>query len=46
MTLKVYGIPNCGTCKKALAWLDANKVPYDFIDTKVTPPPPMTLLSG
>lgn len=34
MALQVYGIPNCGTCKKALTWLDANSVDYDFINTK------------
>ncbi len=38
MTLQVYGIPNCGTCKKALQWLDAHQVPYEFVNTKVTPP--------
>lgn len=34
MALQVYGIPNCGTCKKALTWLDAKSVDYDFINTK------------
>ncbi|MEL6135964.1 MAG: arsenate reductase family protein [Cyanobacteria bacterium J06628_6] len=38
MTLQVYGIPNCGTCKKALQWLDKNEVDYTFIDTKTAPP--------
>ncbi|MBD2326734.1 Spx/MgsR family RNA polymerase-binding regulatory protein [Alkalinema sp. FACHB-956] len=38
MTLQVYGIPNCGTCKKALAWLDAKQIPYEFINTKDHPP--------
>jgi arsenate reductase (glutaredoxin) len=38
MTLEVYGIPNCGTCKKALQWLDDNEVDYKFIDTKQQPP--------
>ncbi|MEM1255724.1 MAG: Spx/MgsR family RNA polymerase-binding regulatory protein [Cyanobacteria bacterium P01_H01_bin.21] len=38
MALQVYGIPNCGTCKKALAWLDANGVAYEFINTKEQPP--------
>ena len=31
---KVYGIKNCDTMKKALAWLDANGVDYEFIDYK------------
>lgn len=38
MALQVYGIPNCGTCKKALKWLDANDIAYDFINTKEHPP--------
>lgn len=38
MALKVYGIPNCGTCKKALKWLDTNGVDYEFINTKEQPP--------
>lgn len=38
MTLQVYGIPNCGTCKKAFAWLESNGVEYEFIDTKTAPP--------
>jgi arsenate reductase len=38
MSLQVYGIPNCGTCKKALNWLQANSINYQFINTKDTPP--------
>ena len=38
MSLQVYGIPNCGTCKKALKWLDANGFTYEFINTKEHPP--------
>jgi arsenate reductase (glutaredoxin) len=38
MSLEVYGIPNCGTCKKALTWLQANSIDYEFINTKDTPP--------
>ena len=32
--LKVYGIKNCDTMKKALAWLDSHQVAYEFIDYK------------
>lgn len=32
--LDVYGIRNCDTVKKALAWLDGNKVEYRFHDFK------------
>jgi arsenate reductase len=38
MALEVYGIPNCGTCKKAFKWLEDNGINYEFIDTKVAPP--------
>lgn len=38
MTIKVYGIPNCGTCKKAIAWLQDNNLGYEFINTKDHPP--------
>jgi arsenate reductase len=34
MTIQVYGIPNCGTCKKAFKWLEDNGVKYEFINTK------------
>lgn len=32
--MKVYGITNCSTVKKALGWLNANKVAYEFQDFK------------
>ena len=38
MSLKIYGIPTCNTCKKALKWLDDRGVDYEFINTKDTPP--------
>lgn len=38
MGLKVYGIPTCGTCKKALAWLDDKGIDYAFVNTKEQPP--------
>ncbi len=38
MTLQVYGIPTCGTCKKAFQWLDNNAIAYEFINTKEHPP--------
>ena len=38
MSLNVYGIPNCGTCKKAIAWLENNDIAHDFISTKTEPP--------
>jgi arsenate reductase len=32
--VKLYGIPNCDTMKKARAWLDAHEVAYEFHDYK------------
>lgn len=32
--LHVYGIRNCDTVKKALAWLDGHGTPYTFHDFK------------
>ena len=34
MKLRVYGIRNCDTMKKAFAWLEANGVDYEFHDYK------------
>jgi Spx/MgsR family transcriptional regulator len=32
--MKVYGITNCNTVKKALDWFKGNKVDYEFHDFK------------
>ena len=32
--MKVYGIKNCDTVKKALKWLDDHQVPHEFHDFK------------
>jgi arsenate reductase len=32
--MKLYGIPNCSTVKKARAWLEAREIPYEFHDFK------------
>ena len=37
-SIQIYGIPTCGTCKKALQWLDAQQIDYEFINTKEQPP--------
>lgn len=37
-SIQVYGIPTCGSCKKALQWLDAQQISYEFINTKEQPP--------
>jgi arsenate reductase len=32
--MKLYGIPNCNTVKKARDWLDNNHIAYEFHDFK------------
>ena len=32
--IKIYGIKNCDTMKKAFKWLDENNIAYDFYDYK------------
>ena len=32
--ITIYGIKNCDTVKKALNWLEANNIPYQFHDYK------------
>ncbi len=32
--MKLYGIPNCGTVKKARMWLDEHGVDYEFLNFK------------
>ncbi|MCY7324117.1 MAG: Spx/MgsR family RNA polymerase-binding regulatory protein [Phormidesmis sp. CAN_BIN36] len=43
MAIQVYGIPTCGTCKKALQWLQANSINYEFVNTKDHPPTQSTI---
>lgn len=38
MSLKVYGIKNCNTMKKAFDFLESKGVPYEFIDYKKQKP--------
>ncbi len=33
---RIYGIKNCDTMKKALAWLESKGIAYEFIDYKKT----------
>ena len=43
MSIHVYGIPNCGTCKKACQWLESHGIQYEFINTKENPPDRSTI---
>lgn len=38
MAIKVYSYSGCGTCRKALKWLDARKLPYALVAIRETPP--------
>ena len=38
MAITVYGIPTCGTVKKARKWLDEHGVAYEWIDFRDSPP--------
>lgn len=38
MAPKVYSYSGCGTCRKALKWLDARKAPYTLLAIRETPP--------
>ena len=38
MSLKVYAYKNCGTCKKALKWLNEQGIDYKEIPIRETPP--------
>lgn len=41
--VKIYGIKNCGSVKKALNFLDSKGIDYEFIDFKKTPLMPKNL---
>ena len=36
--LKVWSYAKCGTCKKALAWLDGNGIAYEQVPIVAKPP--------
>lgn len=38
MAIKVYSYSGCGTCRKALKWLDARKAAYTLMAIRETPP--------
>ncbi len=36
--IKLYGIPNCDTVKKARSWLTENGIKFEFVDFKKNAP--------
>ena len=35
--LKIYGIKNCDSVRKAIKYVKSHNIPYEFIDFRVTP---------
>ncbi len=36
--MKIYTYKNCGTCKKAIKWLDSQGISYEELPIRETPP--------
>ena len=34
MTIRLYGLKTCDTCRAARRWLDENQVSYDYLDVR------------
>ena len=45
MTVHVFGIPNCSTVKKSLAWFDAQGIETVFVNYRTAPPDHDTVAS-
>ena len=43
--IKVYGLKNCDTCRKALKWLVSEDIAHDFIDIRADTPPKTDIAS-
>jgi Spx/MgsR family transcriptional regulator len=39
----LYGLPHCGTCKKAVAWLLQHGIEHSFVDYRADPLAPSQL---
>ncbi len=37
-SIQVYSFSRCGTCKKAISWLDQHQISYELIDIVENPP--------
>lgn len=44
--VNVYLYEKCGTCRKAVQWLEANKIAYTAHPIRETPPSPAELAQG
>jgi len=45
MAIKLYGIPNCDTVKKAINFLKSKEIEYTFVNFKKEPPSPSNIKS-
>jgi Spx/MgsR family transcriptional regulator len=45
MSVTLYGLSTCDTCRKARNWLDRFEVAYTFVDYRANPVPAGTLKS-
>ena len=36
--IRVYGLNNCDSCRKARKWLDARGTDFEFVDVRQSPP--------
>ena len=43
--LKIYGIKNCDSVRKAIKYLKTNDIPYKFIDFRETPVDEATIIA-
>ncbi|HEX6928238.1 MAG TPA: glutaredoxin domain-containing protein, partial [Gammaproteobacteria bacterium] len=43
MGVRVFGLKNCDTCRKARKWLDAKGINHEFVDVREQTPPLATL---
>lgn len=42
MTIHVYGLKDCDTCRKARNWLTRFEIAHDFVDVRESPQAPAT----
>ena len=45
-SLKIYSFSKCGTCRKALKWLQEREIDYKLIDIIANPPNKKTIIEG
>jgi len=39
VSIVLYGLPNCDTCRKARKWLERADIDFDFVDYRAKPVP-------